>query len=485
LGKRLPPPTSPSLGDARHVVAPSGIVASGLPAVRETCAQIGLGFDPWQLGAARLILAKSADGLYAADVVVLSIPRQVGKTFLVGALVFADCIINAGTTTVWTAHQFKVSRETFNELRGLAESPALAPHVDPDAITTAAGNECIPFRNGSRIVFAARERGAVRGFAKVRRIILDEGQILTEAAMADMAPTQNQAENPQLIIMGTPPKPRDPSEVFTGLREEALSGRSEGLVYIEFSAEPGSDLDDRRAWREANPSYPSRTPARAILRLRKLLSSDDDFAREALGMWDAAQGFQVIDPGVWGGLADNVSQVEDPVAFAVDVAPMGRAASIGLAGRRADGRFHVEVVKNARGTEWLVPALETLRERWAPCAIVLDRVGPAAAVTLTLKEKGFDLLLTNSTEMAQACGGFLAAVTAGDLRHGDQPLLNAALGAARKRSIGDGGWGWNRRDEGQDITPLVSTTLALWGFQQAAAKPRRKSNGPARVVVMA
>jgi hypothetical protein len=60
----------------------------------------------------------------------------------------------------------------------------------------------IPFRNGSRIVFAARERGAIRGFTKVRRLVLDEAQILTESAMADLAPTMNQAENPQIIADG-------------------------------------------------------------------------------------------------------------------------------------------------------------------------------------------------------------------------------------------------------------------------------------------
>jgi phage terminase large subunit-like protein len=78
----------------------------------------------------RCILGKTRSGLYAADTVLLSIPRQVGKTFDVGALVFADSVINPGTTTVWTAHRFKVARESFNEMRSWARSPALGPHID-------------------------------------------------------------------------------------------------------------------------------------------------------------------------------------------------------------------------------------------------------------------------------------------------------------------------------------------------------------------
>jgi hypothetical protein len=63
----------------------------------------------------------------------------VGKTYDIGALVFADSIINPGTTTVWTAHRFKVARETFDSLRSMARSPLLEAHIDADAITTAAG----------------------------------------------------------------------------------------------------------------------------------------------------------------------------------------------------------------------------------------------------------------------------------------------------------------------------------------------------------
>ena len=282
---------------------PKGIVSDSFPSTREVCGRIGIVFDPWQCDLNRAILANGRNGLYAADTVLLSIPRQVGKTFDVGGLAFADSIKNPGSTTVWTAHRFKVARETFNEMRAWAKSPLLAPHIEYDDITTGAGNECIPFRNGSRIMFAARERGAIRGFTKVRRLVLDEAQILTEMAMADLVPTMNQASNPQIILMCTPPKPTDPGEVVTRMRDEALGGESEGVLYAEFSAEPGSDPDDRAAWRKANPSYPKRTPAKAIQRMRKLLSTED-FMREALGMWDAAGGsWQVIDEDAWGAAA--------------------------------------------------------------------------------------------------------------------------------------------------------------------------------------
>ena len=119
------------LPEATHLVLPDGIVSSGFPAVERTCRQLGIVFDRWQADLNRCILAKSSDGLYAADTVALSIPRQVGKTFDVAALVFADSIIHPGTTTVWTAHRFKVARESFKEMRGWANTSAL-PRQDLD-----------------------------------------------------------------------------------------------------------------------------------------------------------------------------------------------------------------------------------------------------------------------------------------------------------------------------------------------------------------
>lgn len=472
LATLQPPRTNPGLAEARHVVLPEGIVSSGLPAVRATCAQVGLGLDPWQVGVARCILAKDAVGMYAADTVALSIPRQVGKTYLIAALVFADCIVHPGTTTVWTAHRFKVTRETFNALRTIALSPPLSAHVDPDDVFTAAGNECITFRNGSRIVFAARERGAIRGFAMVRRLVLDEAQILSDAAMSDLAPTMNQAENPQMILMGTPPKSSDPGETFTSLRTDALAGTSEGVVYVEFSADKNADMDDRQAWRQANPSYPKRTPTRAMLRLRKLLS-DEDFAREALGMWGYASTHAVIDPDLWLSLGDERSEIDGPQAFAVDVSPDRSKASIAVAGSRADGLLHVEYIPSAaKGVGWVVDRLVELAEKWSPVAVVIDNAGPAASLIPEIEKRGVEVTTTSVREMGQACGAFYDAAVEKRLRHRKQPSLNAALGSARKRPLGDA-WAWHRRDPSTDITPLVAATLALHGYTTRPDEKRR------------
>jgi phage terminase large subunit-like protein len=404
----------------------------------------------------------------------MSVPRQVGKTYLIGSVVFADCIVNPGTTVVWTAHRFAVARETFDSLAAIAKSPGLLPHIDPDDVHSAAGNEVIKFRNGSRIKFAARERGTVRGVAKVRRLILDEAQILSEGAMSDLAPTMNQAVNPQIIMMGTPPKPMDNSAIFAGIREEALDGESEGVVYIEFSADADADLDDREQWHKANPSLGTRTPYKALRRLRRLFDNDDDFAREALGIWTNIGGNAVVDPVTWGKLGDPDSITDGPVAYAIDVSPQRDHASIGMAGWRPDGKRLLEFVEGRNSADWVVTVAKLINERQRPRCFVIDAGSPAGSYVQALQTAGVPVVTVGARDYANACGTFYDEAMGGLLAHLDQPTLNSALSVARKRAIGsEGAWAWHRVNAQADITPIVACTLAIHGLSTEAIKKQR------------
>jgi hypothetical protein len=78
----------------------------------------------------------------------------------------------------------------------------------------------------------------------------------------------------------------------------------------------------------------------------------------------------------------------------------------------------------------------------------------------------------NATEYKQACGAFYDYAQERKLRHIGQPLLNAALGSARKRDLGDA-WAWHRRDY-TDISPLVSVTNALFGLLRSEVPVPKK-----------
>ena len=100
---------------AKHLVAPDAAVSTGWPKVRDTCNNLGWLFDEWQDDLGRLILSKTADGLFASSLCVMSLPRQVGKTYLVGCIAFGLCLTQPGTTVIWTAHRKTTARETFDQ----------------------------------------------------------------------------------------------------------------------------------------------------------------------------------------------------------------------------------------------------------------------------------------------------------------------------------------------------------------------------------
>ena len=445
-------------------------MSTGWPAVRDTCDRLGLGFDSWQDGSGRLILAKRGDGLYAADTVVISIPRQVGKTYLIGAIVFALCIIIPGLTVVWTAHRFKTARETFDQMKGIAVRERVKPHVA--TVVNGAGDEAIKFRNGSRVLFGARERGFGRGFSKVDVLVLDEGQILGESAMDDMIPATNQSDNPLVLLMGTPPKPSDPGEVFTMLRQEALDGETEGTLYIEFSADRGCDPLDRDQWRKANASYPARTSERAILRMWKNLSPDS-FMREALGIWDEFTRHRaVIKKARWRDLSDvGPAGGTRPNALAVD---MSHDRQISVSACWIDGESaHAEEVWAGTGVDEAIEWIVAHSRRRDP--VVIDVESPAVAMVPTLRARRMNVVQATAGDVAKGCGLLIDKVSASQFTHGDQKAVNEALERGRKRAMGSAGrWVWDRTDSSVYIAPISSMTLALFG---AEGSKQARTNG--------
>lgn len=483
---RPTPSSTPRLSEvARHVVIPKGIATTAWPRVVAQCADMGVTFDAWQHGVGSIALGKRKNGKYAATVggVVLSIPRQVGKTFLVGMIVIALCILFPGSTWLWTAHRTRTATKTFQTLQGMVKRRKIWPHVE--SVRTANGEQEIRFRNGSVIMFGAREQGFGRGFDEVDGEVFDEGQILTEKALEDMVAATNQSRQPAgalLFFMGTPPRPGDNGDEFANRRSKALSGKADNMVYVEFSADPDADPDDREQWAKANPSFPLRTPVESMERMRENLTDEDSFKREALGIWDVVGDNRVIDEKSWSLIADAASMATERLALAVDVSPDRSVGSVSLAGQRPDGLWHVELDEQRTGTGWIAPWIIARCQRNNIRAVVIDGASPAASIIDELTKAKVKVTVIGAREMAAACGQFFDAAMQQAMRHTDQPQVNVALSVGSKRPLGDA-WAWNRKTATSDITPIVAATLALWGAQNSAVvKPTRTAQR--KVVVL-
>lgn len=466
---------------ARELVMPDGIVSTSWPSVLRRIESFGVRLDPWQDSLGRVIFGKRADGTYACSVggAVISIPRQVGKTFLIGMIVFAVCINDPRRKAIWTAHRTTTADETFESMKSLAADPGIAPHVRN--VRSANGEQRIIFNNGSRIEFGAREHGFGRGKTKVSLLVLDEAQILTESAMENLVPAMNQGVKPLMFLMGTPPRPRDPGEVFTNRRTRALNGSSKDTLYVEFSADRDAKIEDRAQWSKANPSYPWRTPEDAMLRMMEAFG-DSSFRREALGIWDeATAGVAALNRSDWSARSVESGPASGITCFAVKFSADGAEVALGAARREGPGTpVHVEGIRSepmAAGTGWLVDWLTERADKAAQ--IVIDGKSSAAYLSQALIDAGVPkraIITPSLPDVLAAHSMFAASVkNVDEMTHADQELLNQQALWARKREIGkDGGFGW-KAPEGESVTLLEACTFAFWAARTTKRRPGRRA----------
>lgn len=479
---------------AKHLAVPVDIASTGWPAVRKTCIEkLGAEFDPWQDGAGRVILAQREDGSLASmiDGVGMSLPRQVGKTHLIGYTVFALCVNRPGLLVIWTAHHSATSSETFLAMQGMAQRAKVSPHVAQ--VFKGSGDEEIRFHNGSRILFGARERGFGRGIPGVDVLIFDEAQILSDKAMSNMLATMNTSQFGLQLYIGTPPKPEDNSETFKRMRREALAGTLVDGAWIEFGADPDDKDEDRAVWRRMNPSYPKRTPAQSLLRLKRKLTPAD-WRREGMGIWDADQaGSRAISESEWESTGIEDVPAEGVRSYSVAFNLDGSRLAVAAALKHAAG-VHVELVDAAGGdiASGLGALADWLSDRWRVAAqIVLCGAAGAPVLALLLRERGVPdrvVKIASTLEYMAACSMAADAIAGGEVTHRttsgdvDQSQLDDSVAVSDKKFRGaSGAWGWYATTPDGDETPIEAFSLALWSARTSKRVPGRQQ----KAVVMA
>lgn len=471
---------------ARRLIVPPAATLTGWPDIERTCRKLGATFDRWQADAGRAIFCKTPDGKYAATVggAGLSLPRQVGKTHLVGYSLFALCVLQPGLTVIWTSQHSRTTNETMLSMQGMAAREAVAPHVR--AVTTGNGDECVHFHNRSRILFGAREQGFGRGIPGVDVLVFDEAQNLTDKALDAMLASMNTAPNGLALFMGTPPTPEDAArgwdQVFTRMRTDATSKAADDIVWIECGADPDADPDDRKQWAKANPSYPHRTPASSMLRLKKKLRADS-WLREGLGIWDSGSVRSMIPQRRWDSLAVIADEAprEGASSLAVKFSADGERVGAAVALQPAEGPTHVEALGVSAMSDGTAQLVEWIAERWRQAdRIVIDGKAGAGDLQNELAAAGVSrrrIHIVTADEAITAHAGMLRAINESDLTHLGQPGLDRATRIAGKRKIGAaGGWGWQALTADGDVTSLDAVTLA----RHFATTGKRRGSGEGR-----
>jgi hypothetical protein len=434
---------------------PEGVESPHSDDAIELAAIAGLFLDEWQQNVLRWSLMAHTDGRWGAREVGLVVARQNGKGSVLEARQLAGLFILGERLALHTAHEFKTCYEHFRRVVGLVEdTPSLSKLVK--IIRTGAGDQAIELKNGNRLRFLARSRSSGRGFSG-DAVYLDEAFELSDATIGALLPALSARPNPQLWL--TSSAPHASSEVLHRLRDRGRAGDDPRLLYCEWGNEPDTDPTDRDGWRRANPGLGIRISESSVEQERRSMSPSE-FARERLGVPDLPDGSSgVIDVARWNGLTDAGSKVSGPVEIAFELSPDRLRSSFAVAGRRADGLLHVELIDQFPGTAGVVARAVELSNKYRT-PIIVDPGSPAGALIPSMVEAGADVHEVSSRELTQACGALVDAVNVGSLRHIGQVPLSNAVAAGRARTVGDA-WAWARMSSAADVTPLVAVSLAV------------------------
>lgn len=472
-----------------HVSSAPRVHSVGREAV-ELAASAGLVLDPWQELILDHALSVRPDGKWCASDVGVMVSRQNGKGSILEALELWALFINE-ETILHTAHNYKTALEGFRRIEQLIRG---CPELAADVLRISHNNndQVIELRNGARLMFGTRTKGAARGLT-LDRVICDEAMYLTEEHVMALNPTTMATPNPQTWLLGSAGTKE--STEFGRMRQRAITGGDPSLAYFEWSSNPHNafcykDCDDHddpgavETFAKANPALGDRI-AVDYMESRFRGMSLEAFQQEHLGVGDwplDGEGWLVIGKDSWTARVDETSQIQGKLVIGVDTDPESDWSCVSVCGLNERDKYHVEITASEEayhhqpGIQWVVPTVIALWKSHKPLAVVIMKDGNAGGFIPELEKAGVRVISPNSAEYAQSCSSFKNAVVPrrgeeAKLSHIDQPPLNAAVGGADVRELTNM-WAWSKRASSVDISPLVSATLAFWGFKQETTKGR-------------
>jgi phage terminase large subunit-like protein len=448
----------------RLVNLPSGTVSTAGDEAITFAAQCGLILDDWQQWTLRQMCGERADGSWAASSAVLLMPRQNGKNAVLEALELAGLYLWDYSRIIHTAQLAKTAADHMKRMVAL-----VASNPELDAITHpyfSNGKEALERKDtGARLEFITRGKKTARG-GSPQLVVFDEALFLSDDQLQAILPalsaqSMNPEGAPQLVYTSSAPLAE--SEVLHRLRKQGMAADGGPLFFAEWSAEVGVDPADRDAWYDANPGMGIRISEQWVHDVEFATMSPEAFLTERLGVpEDLDEDNAVIDMARWADLVDPDSSIASNHQLALDVAYDRRWASFAAAGRRADGKAHVEVFHRQPGTDWVLErAAEAYAKSKLPVRILSG--SPAASFIPLLVERNVPVEEVLPGDHARAVGQFLDAVENKELAHLGDPALTAALsGAVLRASAGDASV-WARKTSKVDISSLVAVTVALGG----------------------
>lgn len=420
---------------------------------------LGTPFMPWQQYTADVAGERLPDGRYAYPIVVVTVPRQSGKTTALRAVGVDRGLSRDGCGVFYTAQTGKDARERWQDLTVQVRASALGPLA---TVRQAAGSERIVWPNGSMFRCFSPVATSLHGYTPPL-VMLDEAfahdQQTGDDLMGAIGPAQITIPHRQLWIVSTA---GTASSVFLRRWVEAGRAESPGVCILEWACPDDVDVYDPSRYHEWHPAVGNTITAEAITAEAERLSRAE-FERAYGNRWTRTASHH-ITADAWDRLArrDLDLPADGEVVFTFDVMPDRSRAAL-VATWHDAGQVVAKVAKAGPGMGWLPDAIETLhRQGWRSFACADD--GPAretADVVDRLRLSGLELERVSGRDYADAWGFLLQHIAAGTLDHdGSDALAIAAANVATRPMVDTAAP--SRRASAGDVTPIIALMVGAY-----------------------
>ena len=420
---------------------------------------------PWQQLVADVSGELQPDGLPRHRLIVVTLPRQAGKSHLAMAQTGERAFSRPEFLAWYTAQTGGDARDQFLKFNDDVIDGTPLDRV----VHTLRGNghEVMRWPNGSTIRPHPPTEKALHGKQSDRNDI-DEGWAFTEdegkQLLQAISPTQLTRPGAQTFIWSA-----GGTAASTWLASLVARGRAgdPGICYFEWGIPDDLPLDDLEAVAAYHPAYGHTVSLDSMRTLRTQLEDDAEFARAAGNRWTEVIG-GAIRADTWREVQWGASIPDDArVAFGAARAADGSEVAVAAAAEVGDLVVCevLDVLPDVHGAAVHVAA-------WAEGQrLAVDPSGPSAALHAALTKDHVRGLLTMTTrDVSVACTDLTDALKPRKYRFRPHPALDAAVRVAGTRRVGDGGVAWARVAAGSSIAALEACTNAAWALRNRPAE---------------
>ena len=310
-------------------------------------AEMGVTLRPWQSQVARRALELDEHGQLRWPTVLLTVPRQCGKSVLARAimmwrLVCGQQFFGEPQTVISTAQDLKIARHIWK----VAADTLLRRAGDQLRVMRGAGQERIEIGEmGNEWLLVAPTATCANGLSVSMAMIDEAFAVPRDVVTSSIRPTMLARKSPQLFMLSTAGETS--SRLLQDYREQALVQMEDPekakILLMEWSAMPGRPIDDRDGWVEASPMWDGDRAA-FIEEEMRTSRTPQVFMQQYLNQW-VANSSAWVSSVAWEACTssdDIPSRDINPGTIAVETSTDSGHVGAVLAVLGDDGRVHVD-----------------------------------------------------------------------------------------------------------------------------------------------